>query len=67
MQKRDLRSMEITRRDFGKTATGVLFSVLAGFTLRTLRMIASAKSAVFPGKTKPLDDREISRPSRWTG
>jgi hypothetical protein len=72
MQDRDLRHMELTRRQFG---LGLLASALgfltgawkfAGSVVRA-GFVRAVKTKCFPGKLIPLDSGQVGQAGKWSG
>lgn len=64
--------MEMTRRRFwsllaGGCLAGAAVLQRAGETLSRNRFVQAVRCRTFPGKTRPFDEGETRRQSKWAG
>jgi len=71
LREGDLRRMELTRRKFLQAAVAVLaVQCTVGWTwLRAApaRGVQAVRAGRYPGRLRPLDERELRRPGPWLG
>ena len=63
--------MELSRRTMLKTTMVLLTALVAGgwtwLRATPARWVQAVRAGRYPGRIKPLDERELQRPGRWLG
>ena len=72
MQEEDLRSMEITRRQFNRLIVSAAILCVASVRwvaahAAPARVLKALRPTAFPGRLRPLDDAEVRKEGKWSG
>ena len=72
LQEENLRSMEITRRQFTRLIVSAAILCVASVRWAAAyaapsRVLRALRPTAFPGRLRPIDDAEVREEGKWKG